>query len=702
MKNLFGSFAIASAALLAAACVEGLDQTRPSADLNKETVTLTLHSAPQSRTVLVEDRFVRWEEGDFIIVNDEPYNVRLDENDPDVAYVDNVTAAETYTACYNDAWYYPLVDGGILMYIPRVQNYRTGSFDQFANTMIASSETSDLYFYNTASVVKLGVMGDKEGVTLTSIQITGNNNEHASGYFVITPEQLGDIENIEGMEFQEQVQFEGTDYLQTAPSYDYVNVAVDSLRLSTVEPTYIYAVISAQTYENGITVTMVDKDGRVCVQATDKSITAGRSSIVKMADFVFSEDKTLSVETVEAAATSVNFSGKAASNTEVMWALVSDSVWNTYASALGYESEGELAAFMLRLRGEVAETTAGTFRVEAKTAVSGSGLVAVTPDTDYRLIVSYANDNMAVGTPVVAVVKTLPASGEEPVIDVQYTVDKKNVYFNVALSNNVSSLTAVGEYLSTWEQLVADEGETADNYTMLWGTSHFVEDFEVDANGNLSCALGYALDFGNEYVFFFKAMTESGASVIQEVEVKIEAFINETTEWLQLYNNSTMVCNLHIFLDADLGGCAVEGLMVEKAEGEDIFRIVDLNKAVNEVSVNDGYGPIYDELDGPEYFYIDARDPQNVLVHTGYAVMYFAGMEVSYSSEYAEYYYDSSLCHGTYDKESGVIQLGYLGAVVDDTIYRANESTLYLDSNQVTEGGLAIENFKGGDTDVAW
>ena len=56
---------------------------------HEDTVTLTLRG-PQTKTMLNSDGSVVWESGDVIYINEVPYQVVVDKDDPSVAYVENV------------------------------------------------------------------------------------------------------------------------------------------------------------------------------------------------------------------------------------------------------------------------------------------------------------------------------------------------------------------------------------------------------------------------------------------------------------------------------------------------------------------------------------------------------------------------------------------------------------------------------------
>ncbi len=529
MKKLFRLLALI-VPFLAVSCVESLVEPEINVNENENTgdkITLTLHSAAPTKTVLVDDQYVNWEEGDMILINDNVYVVRLDEKDPGIAYVDNVTVAGSYTAYYADTWYIIQKDG-IVLHLDYYQDYRQGSFDQFQNLMVAQSTTPDLYFYNAASVLKLGLTGD---VVVKELSVSGNNDEPMSGNFLVSNEALEVLDqSFEGME---------PDTLSWQRNFVNMYMGEKGLQLSGT-PEYIYLVVPPQTYENGITVTILDSEGRVGIQKTTKTVATNRSAITKMADFSFTEAEALSVE-VTPGQTSVEATVKGQADVKVSQIVVLNEVWDAY----DFETEQAKAQAFLRSYGESSVLAGGEQVKTLDMFVNINGhnpyLAAA---NDYKLLTSYSSGDYALGNTVITDFTTLEATGEAPELTANPVASGTDIIIDFFTSEDAVSVQYVYDP-KAYIDMHLENGRTLEDVVNMWGGVVRGEELK-DALTETGCRLTWSyLDYGVEYSFILKAVSATGAEKIVRVEATTEegtwGIVGDVNNWGNPYADSTIV-----------------------------------------------------------------------------------------------------------------------------------------------------------------
>ncbi len=446
MKKLFGLLAFVMP-FLATSCVESLVEPETPAD---GTVTITLHTSQDTKTTLVDDKYVRWEEGDIVVINDVEYPVRLDENDPTKAYVDNVTAAETYLAWFSTVYQERQPEGLALLLSEEIP-YREGGFSRYGNPMVAKGTTTNLYFYNAASILKLGLTGN---VTVKELVVTANNSEPLSGYFLVSNESLEILDtNFEGLE--------SGNYWKRI--FKRVTMA-DGLQLSG-DPQYVYVVVPPKTYEGGITVTVIDADGKAHTQKTNKNIVAKRSEITEMAAFDFGTGVALTVPEVTPAQTDVTFRINGPADAIVTSVVVAKTTWDSVSAS--FENETEIARYFLlnyaaqyRLDGgDISRGHSDCFNYNgAKLNLSAS--------KEYKLVVSYLG---SIGTPIISDFTTLAPAGEAPALThSDPVVSGLEAYVDVFTSENAEYLQWTHGDAATIESLL-QSGYTLSTMIDNWG-----------------------------------------------------------------------------------------------------------------------------------------------------------------------------------------------------------------------------------------
>ncbi len=653
----------------AVSCVE--DLVNPDQDSQqKEKVTLTLHADADTKTMLVDGKYVWWEEGDIVDINEALYTVRIDENDPSIAYVDDVVAADAYYAHYSGTWFFWEEDG-IVFDIPTIQRYRPGSFESFTNQMIAYGTSTDLHFYNAASIIKLGIQGNGEMVK--NVTISSNNGEPMTGYYIAT---FSDFENLK--------EYEGLQNDNIYIKRTYVQLNVDGQMQLGGTPQYVYLVVSPQTYAEGFTVTVEDMEGRLCYQSTSKSVTTKRSEILRMADFTFNAAEALAVADVKPGNTSIEYTLTSVPGKSIRHAVVTKALWDKYMKDYGEGYEAAAATAILNACGNpgvMSETGSMTLNAVATCNLNGFWLPIVA-DTEYKVIASYAN-MPSVGTVAVSDVKTSEASDSIGAIIAECSASETEIYLNIRVPENAVSMISIYGMKSTVDEFIGS-GMTHEDIVNIWGGS---ADEEMLASAKTDSGYTYqysGLEKGMEYSFIFAVTTGGGALAMYVADVRTESVFG-VTEWEVYSTAAAMNCGL--MAPFGINEFIIKGITVEKAKNEDIFRIVDLNEVINK-----RIGYYFDQLDAPQYFYIDARDNASVKITPEMNLMYMGGGSVSFMSaaELAEGY-----MYGIYHKGTDVLDLGDIAMrYVDNEYYLAVSSTsLYF--NGVMDGWGVVGDLNG-------
>ena len=661
-------------------------------------VTLTIKNAEPTKTYIDgETGKVYWTDGEVIIINGEVYSIVVDETDPTVATVPDVAASESYFVVYN--YYYPASDpeeGRLLVNFPDEQTYREDSFSDYSNIMAGYSTTTDIRMYNIGGVVKFGVTGN---CTLTSLSFSTKDGSPVAGDLLLPEDQL-----LNGELGDNSVFYENPDYGITASST--INITaytadggIAGIALSS-EPTDFYIVVPAKEYAEGFYITMEDSEGNVAVQSTTGAKTIGRSEMLVLPDFEFTARTLPALGPTEAGPASVTYTVTADPGTPLKTVLVSKGTWDYYANDAYAGQETQLAkdlsisygseTFFTDGTGEYSKTDTTSFNVSGKE-------VALTAGTEYKLIVSFADNTTAKGTPAVFDVATAAPTGEAPEITLS---ELENDRPHAQLTPVIKTTNAVSIKYAMFSSSSA-EGKTDEELLELYGTEAAAEPVE-QANSAEGLALTYSnLDENTSYTFLVSATGEGGAVSVERLVMQTEYYINPEATWSVITNQAYMECN--IFGGAiGLGGFLIEGLTVEKMDGKDFFRVLQpitaetYPDAENNglIFINGGYG---------SYLTIDATDHNAVKLERACnplgIIVSFLGGSVEAGLSSAAYYLDNQY-FGTYDPDAGTINLGSVSVVDDYYIYGSSDGTvLYL--NIPETGGVSTEDFTINE-DTAW
>ena len=697
VKTTRALLALLPAVLLSVQCSQE-ELAGPEKPQVSGTVTLTIKNAEPTKTYIDgETGKVYWSEGDMLSINGYGYPIVIDETDPTVATVPNVAASESYFVVYNS--YHPASDpeeGRLLVNFPAEQTYREDSFSDYSNIMAGYSTTTDIRMYNIGGVVKFGVTGN---CTLTSLSFSTKDGSPVAGDLLLPEDQL-----LNGELGDNSVFYENPDYGITASST--INITaytadggIAGIALSS-EPTDFYIVVPAKEYAEGFYITMEDSEGNVAVQSTTGAKTIGRSEMLVLPDFEFTARTLPALGPTEAGPASVTYTVTADPGTPLKTVLVSKGTWDYYANDVYAGQETQLAkdlsitygseTFFTDGTGEYSKTDTTSFNVSGKE-------VALTAGTEYKLIVSLADNTTAKGTPAVFDVATAAPTGEAPEITLS---ELENDRPHAQLTPVIRTTNAVSIKYAMFSSSSA-EGKTDEELLELYGTEAAAEPVE-QANSAEGLALTYSnLDENTSYTFLVSATGEGGAVSVERLVMQTEYYIDPEATWSVITNQAYMECN--IFGGAlGFGGFLIEGLTVEKMDGKDFFRVLEPITAETYPDaenngltfIDGGYG---------SYLTIDATDHNAVKLERAYNPL---GVIMSLYGEYGEaglssaaYYYDNQ-SFGTYDPDAGTINLGSVSVVDDYYTYGSSDGTvLYL--NIPETGGVSTEDFTINE-DTAW
>lgn len=697
VKTTRALLALLPAVLLSVQCSQE-ELAGPEKPQMSGTVTLTIKNAEPTKTYIDgETGKVYWSDGEVIIINGEVYRIVVDETDPTVATVPDVVASGDYFVVYNN--YYPTSDpeeGRLLVNFPAEQTYREDSFSDYSNIMAGYSTTTDIRMYNIGGVVKFGVTGN---CTLTSLSFSTKDGSPVAGYLLLPEDQL-----LNGELGDNSVFYENPDYGITASST--INITaytadggIAGIALSS-EPTDFYIVVPAKEYAEGFYITMEDSEGNVAVQSTTGAKTIGRSEMLVLPDFEFTARTLPALGQTEAGPASITYTVSADPGTPLKTVLVSKGTWDYYANDVYAGQETQLAkdlsitygseTFFTDGTGEYSKTDTTSFNVSGKE-------VALTAGTEYKLIVSFADNTTAKGTPAVFDVATAAPTGEAPEITLS---ELENDRPHAQLTPVIKTTNAVSIKYAMFSSSSA-EGKTDEELLELYGTEAAAEPVE-QANSAEGLALTYSnLDENTSYTFLVSATGEGGAISVERLVMQTEYYIDPEATWSVITNQAYMECN--IFGGAlGFGGFLIEGLTVEKMDGKDFFRVLEPITAETYPDaenngltfIDGGYG---------SYLTIDATDHNAVKLERAYnplgVIISLHGGTTEAGLSSAAYYYDNQ-SFGTYDPDAGTINLGYVSVVDDMYIYGSSEGTvLYL--NIPIAGGVSTEDFTINE-DTAW
>lgn len=249
---------------------------------------------PASRTMVQEDRYIFWTEGDEIsYFPQQSLNLqyRLHSAEGETAYFTRISTPESSDVKlkYNYA-VYPYAedvdvtkDGEILLQLPSLQHYAKESFGVGAATMVAVSDATDgatVKFANIVGFLKLQLYGDD--VVVKRIEFRGNRGEKLAGVATVNATATSIPSVVMGSEATDEV---------TLDCGEGVRVSEDA-----TTPTAFWLALPPQLFEEGFTITIYDDKGTPYVKSTSKLYSVDRNMIQPMKAIDVLGDTILDIE----------------------------------------------------------------------------------------------------------------------------------------------------------------------------------------------------------------------------------------------------------------------------------------------------------------------------------------------------------------------------------------------------------------------
>ena len=359
---------VAGCAMLSLAQCSKINEPEEEAGPSGKTVTLTIRGeAPDTRTSLGENGAVLWNEGDEIWINDDYYRVIPDPENPYMATVPGVAESDEYHAMYGNITGYYEDEGYYAIWLDDWQEYHGNSFDTYrCNPMVAFSKTTDIEFKNVAGILRIGLTGNAS-TEIKSITVVNNDTEkYMSGELQIP------VDDVISGELKDSYECSwGSNYVLLQEIYTVLGT----------EPGYFHFIVSAQTYEKGITLIIEDTDGNVGFKRTENPVDVRRSNLVPMEPFEFEPAPAPEINVVsnEMASLSVNVSAEPGIPVGV--ALVTRSIYEAWPE----ETKDD---FIRSLIGDAPYTIPSEGTVNLGKDELGQN-ATITPSTDYILAAAY-------------------------------------------------------------------------------------------------------------------------------------------------------------------------------------------------------------------------------------------------------------------------------------------------------------------------
>ena len=187
---------------------------------------------------------------------------------------------------YSENYYINPESCNIEAMLPAEQTYLKDSYGLDGNILVSASEFNQLYLRNVCGWLKIQLTG--EGQVVEKITLKGNNGEQVAGLIYINSADATAILASEHSAGGEDG-VGGTLVLDDTILAEVTLNCPDGVTLGE-EPTAFYIALPPQTFENGISIEALCKDGSRMSKSTTNSITISRNTIQPMEDIAYVEN----------------------------------------------------------------------------------------------------------------------------------------------------------------------------------------------------------------------------------------------------------------------------------------------------------------------------------------------------------------------------------------------------------------------------
>ena len=199
----------------------------------------------------------------------------------------NTTSQIVIAYPYSEKYYLNPETCNLQAFLPAEQTYKADSYGLDGNIMVSQSEYKQFYLRSVCGWIKIQLSGEGQGVE--KITLRGNNGEQVAGeIYINTADATAILAAESGM---------GTDDTEVGGTMIEDDTILTEVTLNCSpgvtlgeEPTAFYIALPPQTFENGISIEALCKDGSRMSKSTTNSITISRNTIQPMEDIAYVEN----------------------------------------------------------------------------------------------------------------------------------------------------------------------------------------------------------------------------------------------------------------------------------------------------------------------------------------------------------------------------------------------------------------------------
>lgn len=568
----------------------------------KETVSIHLN-APETKTGLVNDQTVVWTNGDRVLINKKTYEVTVDTDNPASATVENVTKADEYYAVFVPHYKnaanelipdYMYHDNAYHLPILQFSQFSQGTFDQYANPMVAYGTDTNLHFYNIGSVIKVGLTGN--GETIESLNLISNGSTNISGLIKVTDEQIRTCD------------FSSVTVDEDYSNYLYDNSAITCEGANVVlssSPTWFYFVTAPFTDESGISLLVKDIDDNIFIKTKTDAFSCKRSEVKEMSVLDYKAAAPITLTGGEHKSNSISVSANGENTISIRYIAVTQSTWDEYVKS--YKEE---AANIIMVSFATIETSVGPSTFELTKAYNSTkNLVAITAGTAYKVIAQYNIKNYAIGKCAVIDAVTPAAEGPAPTLEVEgLSSSSDRIYAHLKTDGASASIWL---FEKTAYEALQSEGKSDSDIMNNYGKA--LTESELAAANADGCQWSWQnLWCKTDYVILFKAVSAEGKDAVikKTVSTTYHIFDPTITVLETVSTTGTVVTDMFDNFEdeaPELKNFTIKNLTIKKIPSMDVFVIDNLFKGRPALQTAG-----FKELDGNFSTIIDARNPSSV------------------------------------------------------------------------------------------